>query len=149
MEWKLAARPCKLFVMPEPNAQIYPVNRFSVQIGAGGGQTYLGDLHFHEVVLPEVRVERAGAVVSRRFTPLVLRRAVRDKPSLSLWMRSPVARDIEISVLDPLGEPAIVWTARAAFPVRWTHTPLNSAETGILMETLELDVEEFDRVDKD
>ncbi len=123
----------------------FPNHRFIVEIQNVPG---LEDASFDEVVLPDV-VSETGR--TRRGKPsfgsLVLKRAVRRKSALGRWMRDGQAADIHIWLPNEQGEPVIRWRARKAVPVRWSHASLDAHGSSLVTESLELTVEEFDRVE--
>jgi phage tail-like protein len=55
------------------------------------------------------------------------------------------SRDVQVSLLDEKGITAVSWTFKSAYPVRWEASPLRSMESEILIETLELAYNYFDR----
>jgi phage tail-like protein len=106
----------------------------------------LQNLDFTEAQLPEVAVAKTAQGNRRSLGALILRRPASADLTFNQWIRAPQPRDGAIILLGENREPAAVWRFKAAFPVRWAHTPLNSAAPEILMETLELQVSDFERV---
>ncbi len=109
--------------------------RFRVEIDGLNASDFL------EVVLPEATV----AAGREQFTHLVLRRGVSSDRELADWWSQPIARNITLTLLDRLGEAQVRWRAAAAQPVRYALSELNSLEPALVMETLELTVETFER----
>jgi phage tail-like protein len=124
---------------------LFPVNRFIVSIQNVPG---LEDASFEEVVLPEVTSETGSARRGKAsFGSLVLQRALRPKSAFGRWMRDGNPADIHIWLPNEKGEPVIQWRALKAVPVRWSHSNLNAHGADVATESLELTVEEFDRVE--
>jgi phage tail-like protein len=78
---------------------------------------------------------------------LVLKRGlVTLNSSLADWAEKTVGSDfstpveprtLQVTLLGP-DRPLVVWTFSNAYPVKWTTTPLNSTESKIAVETLEM-----------
>lgn len=119
-----------------------PLNsmRFRVEIdGLKAGE-------FFEVVFPEARIE-AGR---EQLTRLVLRRAASTDRDLSEWWQQmahgrPTPRNVAVILLDTRGQEPIRWNFVGAQPVRYSLSPLNAMEPALLMETIELEIENFKR----
>lgn len=124
------------------------VHRFSVTIEAGASRRPPQELPLIEVILPEVLADRAAARRAKpTYTNLVLRGALCDDRQLGAWMKDGLPRDVVISILDERSRVAVQWRASNATPVRWSHSPLNAkGGSEVAMESLELTVEEFERV---
>ena len=134
--------------MPDSASAILTANRFGVRIEDTAGRLDLSKAQFHEVILPDILADRTLARAKRStFTPLILRRALRKGTSLGQWMRDPQPRDVIVWLADENNEPTVQWRARAAVPVKWSHSPLTATGNEVAIETLELTVEEFDRID--
>ena len=101
---------------------------------------------FSEVILPETMIPAADGAAHPEFSRLILRRAVSADQFLNTWARRPVARDCVI-VLIAGDQPTAAWQARSAVPERLVYSSLNASEPAVLMETLELRVRDFGRVD--
>ncbi|HKW97495.1 MAG TPA: phage tail protein [Bryobacteraceae bacterium] len=114
--------------------------RFRVEIdGLKAGE-------FFEVVFPEARIE-AGR---EQLTRLVLRRAASTDRDLSEWWQQmahgrPTPRNVAVILLDTRGQEPIRWNFVGAQPVRYSLSPLNAMEPALLMETIELEIENFKR----
>ncbi len=101
---------------------------------------------FSEVILPETIVPMRDSEAQPEFSRLILRRAVSADQTLSAWVRRPMPRDCVIVLLNG-DQPAAAWHARGAVPERLSYSPLNAAEPAVLVETLELRVRDFGRVE--
>jgi hypothetical protein len=101
---------------------------------------------FSEVILPESIVPIRDGEPQPEFSRLILRRAVSADQSLSAWMQRPAPRDCVVVLLNG-DQPVVAWQAKAAIPERLSYSPLNAAEPAVLVETLELRVRDFGRVD--
>ena len=47
-------------------------------------------------------------------------------------------KDIRLTLLNPDGLPAMTWTFKRAWPVKWSFSELKSQENALLIETIEL-----------
>lgn len=123
-------------------------HRFSVLIEGGATRPARYELPLVEIVLPEVLADRAAARRAKpTYSNLVLCRALQKDQQLGAWMKDGLPRDITVSMLDEHNEVSVQWRARSATPVRWSHSPLNArGGNEVAIETLELTVEEFDRI---
>ncbi|HEY2094706.1 MAG TPA: phage tail protein [Thermoanaerobaculia bacterium] len=143
---------------------------FSVMlIGAGaGGSAPNADGSFQEVsgIQAELETETVTEGGENRFAyhlprnvrypNLVLKRGVVGKGSaLADWMAAtfdsglavPITpKDLLVSVLDQNRNPLLSWTFHAAYPIRWQLASLESMENKVLIETLELSYNYFDRM---
>ena len=101
---------------------------------------------FFEVLFPEAVLE-AGR---ERFTPMVVRRAASADRELSDWWDQtargrPAPRTLSVILLDARGHEQIRLKFARARPVRYALSPLNAVDPALLMETIELEVESFER----
>lgn len=101
---------------------------------------------FSEVILPETVVQVRDGKPELEFTTLILRRAVTADGSLSAWVREPSPRDCAIVLLNG-DRPSAVWQVASATPERLSYSALNAGESAVLIETLELRVRDFQRLD--
>ena len=127
-----------------------PRNRFSVEWGG----TRLG---FSEVsglgIAAAAPAFRDGASPENsnvampgllRFPPLVLRRTVQKSDNefydwiSSIQLNAVDRRDMTVSLLDAGNTPVVVWRFRNAFPVKLDYSPLESDNSGPMMESLEI-----------
>jgi len=56
-----------------------------------------------------------------------------------------VTQNLVVSLLDQLATPLVVWGFVNAYPVRWDVSPLISLDNKVLIETLELSYDYFER----
>ena len=79
-----------------------------------------------------------------RYPHLVLKRTVQKADNdFFAWINTIAGntverRDVTVSLLDAGNSPAMVWKFRNAFPVKLDYSPLESDNSGPMMETLEL-----------
>lgn len=142
---------------------------FSVTLmGAGaGGRSPNADGSFQEVsgIQAELETETVTEGGENRFAyrlprhvrypNLVLRRGVVTSGSaLGDWVTSTFAsglsipigpKDLLVSVLNENAAPLLSWTFHGAFPIRWELATLESTQNKILIETLELSYNYFNR----
>lgn len=114
--------------------------RFLVQIDG------LTPTDFLEVHLPEATV----AAGREQLTHLVLRRGAGiDRELFDWWRQSalgkPVPRRLSVVLLNLQGQPQVRWYFTGAQPVRYAVTALNAVEPAVVVETMELAVESFER----
>lgn len=133
--------------MPASASSPFASNAFSVVIAPSGPADLLTlRTGFSEVILPETIIPAGHDQKGHAFTSLVLRRAVSVDRFLSSWAENPVERDLAI-VLITGNQPSAAWRVTAAAPERLIYSPLNAAESGVMLETLELRVRDFRRLD--
>ncbi|MDE3196597.1 MAG: phage tail protein [Acidobacteriota bacterium] len=82
------------------------------------------------------------------YENLILVRPLTKDLSLWNWMQQSLAgsqakRNLSVTLLDSQENPAIRWSLRNAFPVKWTGPTLNAVSNDIAIETLELAYEQF------
>jgi len=154
------------------NGTYYPPGAFyfSVQvIGAGAGAPAASvDASFQEVsgIQAELEVQTVVEGGENRFAyrlpryvkypNLVLRRgAVTSGSTLVDWVTATLGsglakpvepRDLMVSLLNSAGSPLISWTFVRAYPVKWDLAPLDSTQNKVLIESLELAYNYFNRV---
>jgi phage tail-like protein len=79
-----------------------------------------------------------------RFPHLVLRRSVQKGDNdfynwiSTLQLNTAERRDITVALLDGAQNPVVVWRFRNAFPVRLEYSPLESGNSGPMMEMLSI-----------
>lgn len=101
---------------------------------------------FLEVLFPEATL----AAGREQLTHLVLRRAAGTDRELADWWKQsaagkPAPRNISVALLDGRGRPQVRWNFSKAQPVRYTVSALNALEPAVVLETMELAVESFER----
>ena len=91
-----------------------------------------------------------------RHSNLVLKRGVaRRQSALAAWLKTSFqgsfvaqpaqAKNVIVKLLDGGKRPLVKWTLTGAYPVSWDHSPLNSTESSLLIETIELSCRYFER----
>ena len=127
-----------------------PRNRFVVEWGGTRvGFSEVGGL----AIEAEAPAFRDGASTGNRdvtmpgllrFPRLVLKRSVRKSDNEFYGWISTIEfdaverRDITVSLLDGGNSPVVLWKFRNAFPVKLEYSPLESDNSGPMMEILEL-----------
>ena len=113
--------------------------RFRVEIEGLAAGDFV-EVHFPEATLVDGR---------QQLTPLVLRRGVGPDRELSDWWAQAAGKSapktLSVVLLDDRGEAQVRWKLRAARPVRYAVSPLNAVQPAVVMETIELAVEGFER----
>ncbi|NQU87676.1 MAG: phage tail protein [Mariniphaga sp.] len=87
-----------------------------------------------------------------KYPNLVLKRGMITSSELITWVRnafenneySPV--DLTISLLNENHEALAVWNVEHAYPVKWSASDFNAEESKIVIETIELTYNYFNRV---
>ena len=130
---------------PYGNAQ------FSVEIGGNE------EAAFEQVLLPELAISvveyRDGGDAERTvrklpgpasYGSLVLKRGFAGSLSLYQWWQKAMQgeevarRDVTVNLLDEERNPVARWRLSNAFPSRYTFSPLDALDGGVLVECLEL-----------
>ncbi|MBN1340825.1 MAG: phage tail protein [Bacteroidales bacterium] len=88
--------------------------------------------------------------VRSKYPVLVLKRGlVKDSELLTKWCNNafmlleiqPV--DLIVSLLNEEHEPLMTWNVRHAWPRKWSHSDLNAEQSGLAIETFELQYHYF------
>jgi phage tail-like protein len=113
--------------------------RFRVEIEG------LAATDFVEILFPEATIVDGR----QQLTHLVLRRGIGTDRELSDWWAQGAGkhapRTLSVVLLDDRGEAQVHWKVRGARPVRYGLSGLNAIEPAVVMETIELAVEGFER----
>ena len=138
----------------------YPSSHFLVDFGDGNAWTASGG--FSEVIFPEFvitsgkpapRAQKppADSIVERQRTHLILKRGALGSLDLYDWWnktrlgKAPKGRMLKVHLLaDDQRTVVMSWRFTNVRPVALAYSPLRAAETGVLIETLEL---AFDRME--
>lgn len=93
-----------------------------------------------------------------KYPNLVLKRGLITNKVLTDWVKdalngyfwaSPVPffkpADILISLMDEAAQPVAVWNVVQAYPVKWSMSDLKATENAIVVETIELAYQYFER----
>ncbi len=148
-------------------APYYPPGAFYFSVRVLGANPQASDASFQEVsgLQAELTVEEVVEGGENRFTHrlpraakysnLVLKRGVVIGSSfLTDWAtrtigdkltRPIVTWNIEVTLLNDAGMPLLSWVFTNAFPVKFEVSPLDSTANKILIETLELSYNYFER----
>lgn len=153
--------------------QYYPPAAFYFSVKVLGSPTSAtpqtaSDASFQEVsgIRAELAVEEIVEGGENRFAyrlpqrskypNLVLKRGIVTKDSfLADWasatlgsnMSTPIKlQTIQVSLLNESGSPTVSWRFVNAYPIRWEIVPLSSQDNKILIETLELSYNFFEKV---
>jgi phage tail-like protein len=77
-----------------------------------------------------------------KFPNLVLKRGVTDQKKLLKWFwatrSNPELTIVTLTLVDPTGTDARVWTFENAYPVKWAGPNLNAGSDSAATETLEI-----------
>lgn len=152
--------------------EYYPPGAFYFAVSILGSGTALSvltdiDASFQEIsgIQAEFGVEEVAEGGENRFvhrlplpakySNLVLKRGVVTKTSfLAEWFGQTVGsglslpiltQNVLVNLLGPEGTPLIAWIFVNAWPVRWDVGPLDSMDNKVLIETLELSYNYFER----
>jgi len=101
---------------------------------------------FTEVLFPEATI----AAGREQLTHLILKRGASVDRQLCEWWKqsalgTPAPKSLSVVLLDERGTPQIRWTCKAAQPVRYALSALNAVTPSVVVETMELSVEGFER----
>ena len=101
---------------------------------------------FTEVLFPEATM----AAGREQLTHLILKRGASvDRQLCEWWKQSalgkPAPKSLSVVLLDERGTPQIRWKCTAAQPVRYALSALNAVAPSVVVETMELSVEGFER----
>lgn len=101
---------------------------------------------FTEVLFPEATI----AAGREQLTHLILKRGASvDRQLCEWWKQSalgkPAPKSLSVVLLDERGTPQIRWRCEAAQPVRYALSALNAVTPSVVVETMELSVEGFER----
>lgn len=92
-----------------------------------------------------------------KYPNLVLKRGLLTNTALLDWMNAAMntfftvviydfkPADILISLLDEAGTPLAVWNVVQAFPVKWSVSDFKSTENAVVVESIELAYQYFER----
>ncbi|MBS1510484.1 MAG: phage tail protein [Bacteroidetes bacterium] len=93
-----------------------------------------------------------------KYTNLVLKRGLITSKVLTDWINSakdgffwaspyPLFQpaDILVTLMNDAGEPVAVWNVVQAYPVKWSMSDFNATANNIVVETLELAYQYFER----
>jgi phage tail-like protein len=95
------------------------------------------------------RVKYPNLVLKRgMITNKVLINWIKDAMNGFFWA-SPIPffqpADIMITLMDDAGEPTAVWNVLQAYPVKWSMSDLNANGNNVVVETIELAYQYFER----
>ncbi|SHM57022.1 conserved hypothetical phage tail region protein [Chitinophaga jiangningensis] len=92
-----------------------------------------------------------------KYTNLILKRGLLTGTALLQWFKSAMntyftvviydfkPADIVVTLMDEAGEPAAVWNIVQAYPVSWKTSDFRATENSIVIETLEMAYQYFER----
>lgn len=156
--------------MAEPvttKTEYYPITSFHfwVEFTNLKGEKY--DMEFQSVSGLQAQIEsesiKEGGVnnyehvvpTRRKFSDLVLKRGVVNGKGTKLldWVQAAFAgmaegrsiqpTDIQVALLNEKHEPLMTWEIKHAWPKNWKYSDLNADKGEILIETLELNYNQF------
>ncbi len=92
-----------------------------------------------------------------KYPNLVLKRGLLTGSAILDWMNSAMSTfftvvvydfkpaDIMITLLDEAGEPVAIWNVVQAYPLKWAVSDFKSTENTVVVETIELAYQYFER----
>lgn len=92
-----------------------------------------------------------------KYPNLVLKRGMLTGTALLGWFKSAMSTyftvviydfkpaDITITLLDEADQPVAIWNVVQAYPLKWSMSDLKSTENAIVIETMELAYQYFER----
>lgn len=92
-----------------------------------------------------------------RYPNLVLKRGLLKNTALLAWFKSAMSTyftvvvydfkpaDILITLLDEADEPVAIWNVVQAYPLKWSTSEFRAADNSIVIETIELAYQYFNR----
>jgi len=142
----------------------YPYNlpvtfHFNVDMGSDEGD----DIRFQEVngLTAEISVEELVVggenmftyrlPVKAKYNNIILKRGMLKNSKLIDWFRNAVEhfqfepRDIKINLLNEKNEPVAFWKVIQAYPVKWVISDFKASENALVIETIELAYQYFQR----
>jgi len=142
----------------------YPYNlpvtfHFNVDMGSDEGD----DIRFQEVngLTAEISVEELVVggenmftyrlPVRAKYNNIILKRGMLKNSKLIDWFRNAVEhfqfepRDIKINLLNEKNEPVAFWKVIQAYPVKWVISDFKASENALVIETIELAYQYFQR----
>jgi phage tail-like protein len=142
----------------------YPYNlpvtfHFNVDMGSDEGD----DIRFQEVngLTAEIGVEELVVggenmftyrlPVRAKYNNIILKRGMLKNSKLIDWFRNAVEhfqfepRDIKINLLNEKNEPVAFWKVIQAYPVKWVISDFKASENALVIETIELAYQYFQR----
>lgn len=139
----------------------YPPPAFHFRVEFSGIQASANDILFQSVSGLNVSIEtesfREGGenrfehtIPTRtKYTDLVLKRGVLKDSGVIKWCRKAIEQFsikpviVHVSLLDEEHNPLIVWDLYHAWPKKWSVSDLDSGQSSVLVETLELNYNFF------
>lgn len=140
-----------------------PVFAFRVDIDGAESDTSFQEVSGLEVQFETEEVVEGGQnrfvhklPVRTKYSNLVLKRGVVTQASaFGGWVSRALsaglvrqgggAKTIGIKLINEKKQPLIAWNIFGAYPLRWEHTPLNAMGNDVLIETVELSYQFFQR----
>ena len=92
-----------------------------------------------------------------KYPNLVLKRGLLKNTALLDWFKSAMSTffmvplydfkpaDITITLLDEADQPVAIWNVVQAYPLKWAMSDLRSSENAVVIETMELAYQYFER----
>lgn len=139
-----------------------PVFAFRVEIDGAEGETGFQEVSGLQVEFQTEDVAEGGQnrflhklPTKTKYANLVLKRGVVTRDSVfGRWVsralsgglvRQGGARTVLVKLLNEKRQPLMVWTVFGAYPLRWEHSTLNAMGNDVLIETVELTYQFFQR----
>lgn len=131
--------------MPARKDPVLTGDRFTIELD-GGATMFLAGFSF-----PSATIEPAGRAAKARYGPAVLRRSLSSDKLFSDWWKLALtgnpsaAKNGKVSLLGTDLRVAAVWKFTGAVPTMLTFSTLDASTASVVMETLELTVQSFER----
>jgi phage tail-like protein len=139
-----------------------PVFAFRVDIDGAESDTSFQEVSGLEVQFETEEVVEGGQnrFVHRlptrtKYSNLILKRGVVTQQSaFGGWVSRALSgglvqqsgpKTINVKLVNEKNQPLIAWNVFGAYPLRWEHTPLNAMGNDVLIETVELNYQFFQR----
>ena len=93
-----------------------------------------------------------------RYPNLVLKRGMLTGTALLKWFKSAMSTyftvvvydfkpaDMLVTLLDEAGQPVAIWNVVQAYPVKWSTSDFRASENAVVVETIELAYQYFERI---
>ncbi|MFL5740121.1 MAG: phage tail protein [Flavisolibacter sp.] len=92
-----------------------------------------------------------------KYPNLVLKRGMLQGTALLNWIKSAMSTfftvavydfkpaDMVITLMDEAGQPVAIWNVVQAFPIKWSTSDFRASENAVVVETIELAYQYFER----
>lgn len=142
----------------ERSAFYFPAVGFYYEVsidGASGAQAAFQEVSGIDVTVDLESISEAGlneyvhkVPKKAQYNNLVLKRGLyTDDSAMQSWVQESIQdglywsvkpKDVLLTLYDELGEKVMAWNFVRAFPVKWSASGLNSMESAVVIENIEL-----------